>query len=155
MRSPLLAFALIAACTPPAGDPDLLANATLAEGQWHFSADESAFSAGYASAPGQYSLMAMCNHADGAGALMRSQNLPAEPGDSFIIITGAATITLPGVVTTTGDVPNIAADLSTPDGKRAAAALSATQARVGVKVGDNVAVIPWDQSLADTLAGCT
>ncbi|MGD9966226.1 MAG: hypothetical protein AB7T59_06875 [Hyphomonadaceae bacterium] len=164
MRFLIPALFLLAACTPTEapsdaandapGDPAMLASAALAEGQWHSNADESNFSAGYGGGPGQYHLSVMCDHGSGGGFLMNTIDLPAEHGDTLTIITDTATITLPGLYTPTGDVPNMSADLTTPEGKRAAQALSATQARVAVKVGDHVAVIPWDQSLATTLAGC-
>lgn len=158
MRKRLLSLVLlIAACTPTAapGDPELLSNATLADGQWRSLADDGHFSTSYGRGAGQYHLRVSCDHGSGSGYLMNSIDLPSEHGETLTIITDTATIILPGLFTPTGDVPNMSADLGTPEGKRAARALAATQTRFAVKVGEHVAVIPWDQSLATSLAGCT
>jgi len=161
--------ALLAACTPapsqapadPAPPPSAaaapdsaLASATLNTGQWFYNADESVSAAGFGAPQSEYQLTLVCNEGSGRVTITSDHELVPDQATTLALITAGRTFDVPATSFNEG-LPHVSGEIA--DAARQAelvAALSAPQERIGVDVGGDVRVYPWDESIARALAPC-
>jgi len=164
------AIALLIACTPaPSSAPAepasaasaaaatnaaQLDTATLNTGQWFFNADESVFAAGFGAPESEYQLTLVCNAGSGRVTLTSDHELVPDQATTLGLITASRTFDVPANSFNEG-LPHVSGEIA--DAVRQAemiAAMSAPQERIGVGVGGDVRVYPWDESIARALAPC-
>ncbi len=167
----LLAFAL-AACkpapappaSPPAAEPPAAQqsepNTTrltgpLATGQWFARSEEGTHAAGFGVPESEYQFVLSCTAGSGALSVMAAHELMPDQATTLSILTANARVDLPARSFNEG-LPSINADLADESAEKAAltAALAPPQERFAVEAAGDIAIYPWDESLARVLAAC-
>jgi len=144
-----------AAAPTSAADAAALAAAPLPDGQWFFRADESVFAAGFGAPQSEFQFAVSCNGGSGAVQIMSAHELAPDQPVTLTIVTAAQTIDLAANSFNEG-LASVNAELADAAPEKAAliAALTQTQARIGVRVRDETHVYAWDEALTRALAPC-
>jgi hypothetical protein len=121
------------------------------EGVWSHNGDGATVSAGFGAPESEYLFIVVCEGGTGQVRVDYEHELYPDQDTTLRLITETATVELPARSFNEG-LPTVSAQVAGGDARLAA--LAARQERFAVEVAGEISVLPWNEAIALTLAGC-
>ena len=150
----MLAALLVAACSPaapPSDNAPAELNAEPINGLWYFNSRGATVSTGFGAPGSEYLFRVVCHGGTNQVKLTYSDELAPDQDTTLMLILPAQTFAIPARSSNEGQ-PTINAELDGADVRLAA--LAQQRDRFAVEAAGQTSVLPWDQSIARTLAAC-